>query len=91
VKDKMLEAYLESAAEKLSEPEYDAVSEKNYTIGQVVGIEGIASSLRERAGKMFASNNDSQAVIYRDLAKELDEKASAMRKDYIEKYGSPSK
>lgn len=50
--------------------------------GQVIGITDVASSLRKRAGELFASKKDDLARYTRDLAEECEQLANKKREQF---------
>ena len=60
----------------------EQISTADYKIGIAVGHEDIARLLTQRAGEAFMKGNDKDAIIYRNLAKEIEEMAQEERQEY---------
>ena len=60
----------------------EQISTADYKIGIAVGHEDIARLLTQRAGEAFMKGNDKDAIIYRNLAKEIGKMAQEEHQEY---------
>ena len=58
------------------------IDEASYAIGIVVAYEEIAKRLRQRAGSLFAQDQDALAKTYRGLAAGYEAEAQTKRKEW---------
>lgn len=58
----------------------------SYVLATVSGLDEAAKLIRDKAGAAFASNQDREASLYRDLAAEVEALSKRTRKEFDEQY-----
>jgi hypothetical protein len=77
----------DSANQKLTEDEWEAVVGHSYALGGVAAMEELPGSFKLKAGNAFADGRDAEAKKLREIADDLQKEANRRRSQYRMKYG----
>lgn len=82
---------IRKALNKLADDEYDALANKNFELGKIVGWGESSKFLMDKSAKVFRdTDDDAQAFMLKELARSLQHTSDNMREDYDRKYSGKS-